>query len=102
MPATVSHVLSATTPDDPAYEIRPSHWNSAHAFTFNAEGAEISGAFSNTPGGVTFGLETNGYITAGAPAGGRGAMNCGSIGNDSRRTASVAGPALQRPGPSGS
>lgn len=72
MPATVSHVLSATTPDDPAYEIRPSHWNSAHAFTFNAEGSEISGAFSNTPGGVTFGLETNGYITAGAPAGGGG------------------------------
>lgn len=72
MPATVSHVLSATTPDDPAYEIRPSHWNSAHAFTFNAVGSEISGAFSNQPGGVTFGLETNGFITAGAPAGGGG------------------------------
>lgn len=26
----ITHSLSATTPDDPAYEIRPSHWNQAH------------------------------------------------------------------------
>ena len=72
MPATVFHVKSATTPDSGVDEIVPSDWNSSHAFTFNAVGSEISGAFSNTPGGVTFGLETNGYITGGAPAGGGG------------------------------
>jgi hypothetical protein len=72
MPATISHNLSATTPDNPAYEIRPSHWNSAHAVTFNAVGSEISGAFSNA-NNVTFGLETNGFITASASlAGGAG------------------------------
>jgi len=72
MPATVFHVKSATTPDSGVDEIVPSDWNSSHAFTFNAVGSEISGAFSNTPGGVTFGLETNGFITGGAPAGGGG------------------------------
>ena len=47
MPVTVGHVLSATTPDDPAFEIRPSHWNSAHAVTLNISGSDISQAFSN-------------------------------------------------------
>jgi len=75
MPATVFHVKSATTPDSGVDEIVPSDWNSSHAFTFNAVGSEISGAFSNTPGGVTFGLETNGFITGGAPAGGGGITN---------------------------
>lgn len=28
---SITHVLSATTPDDPGYEIQPQHWNSAHA-----------------------------------------------------------------------
>lgn len=65
MPLSVSHQLSATTPDDPAYEIRPSHWNQSHAFTLNAAGSEISGAFSNA-GNVSFALETNGRITASA------------------------------------
>lgn len=65
MPATVSHVLSATTPDDPAWEIRPSHWNSNHAVAINAVGSEISGAFSNG-GNVSFGLSANGFITASA------------------------------------
>lgn len=80
MPATVSHVLSATTPDDPAYEIRPSHWNSAHAFTFDAVGSEISGAFSNA-NGLSFGLsdgkvtgsytvpETSAFLTTAQPPG---------------------------------
>lgn len=54
MPITVSHALSATTPDDPAYEIKPSNWNSSHLYTMNATGSEISGAFTNG-GGVTFG-----------------------------------------------
>ena len=74
MPITVSHALSMTTPDDPAYENKPSNWNETHAATFNAVGSEISGAFSNG-GGVTFGLETNGFITAAAPAGGGGITN---------------------------
>lgn len=71
MPATISHNLSATTPDNPAYEIRPSHWNDSHFVVINASGSEISGAFSNA-GNVTFGLETNGFITASANAAGAG------------------------------
>jgi hypothetical protein len=63
MPATVSHALSATTPDDPDYEIRPSHWNSVHLVTFSASGSEIIGAFSNS-NGVSFGTEAGGGITA--------------------------------------
>jgi hypothetical protein len=70
MPVTVSHALSATTPDDPTFEIRPSHWNSGHAFTVNLIGSEISGAFSNA-GNVSFGFDgTN--ITATAQDAGDG------------------------------
>lgn len=89
MPGSVYHVLTSpvadvtgtvtvfdsaggTKTEAASNIVRPSDWNSAHNVTFNAVGSEISGAFSNTPGGVTFGLETNGYITAGAPAGGGG------------------------------
>ena len=61
MPITVNHVLTATTPDNTSYEIRPSHWNSAHAFTINATGSEISGAFSNA-NGISFGV-SGGAIT---------------------------------------
>jgi hypothetical protein len=74
MPVTVNHQLSATTPDDPLYEIKPSNWNDTHAVTFNAVGSEISGAFGNG-GGVTFGLSADGKITAAAPAGGGGITN---------------------------
>lgn len=62
MPITVSHGLSATTPDDPAYEIRPSHWNDTHAATLSIAASEISGLFSNA-NGVSFG-SSNGAITA--------------------------------------
>jgi len=55
MPITVSHALSATTPDDPAYEIRPSHWNSGHALTLALVGSEIIGALTNA-NGLSFGL----------------------------------------------
>ena len=48
MPVTVSHNLTATTPDNPAYEIRPSHWNDAHAVSMSATNAsEVYGVFSN-------------------------------------------------------
>lgn len=92
MPATVNHVLTSPVADitgtvtvfnasggtktEAATNIvRPSDWNSSHAFSFAAVGSEISGAFSNEVGGVTFGLETNGFITAAAPAGGGGITN---------------------------
>ena len=55
MPATVSHALSATTPDNTSYEIRPSHWNSSHLITLALMGSEMIGGFSNA-NGVTFGL----------------------------------------------
>lgn len=74
MPVTAYHILSATTPDDPTYEIKPSDWNSQHALTLNAVGSEISGAFGNG-GGVTFGLSADGKITASAPAAGGGLTN---------------------------
>ena len=75
MPATVNHQLSATTPDDPLFEIRPSHWNQSHALTLNASGSEISGAFSNA-NGISFGL-SNGAITASytVPAAGGGGLS---------------------------
>jgi hypothetical protein len=62
MPATVGHVLSATTPDDPSFEIQPQHWNSNHAVTLNIAATEISGLFSNA-NGVSFGLSDS-SITA--------------------------------------
>jgi hypothetical protein len=62
MPATVSHHLSATTPDDANYEIRPTHWNSGHDITLAISATEISGLFSNA-NGISFGL-SNSSITA--------------------------------------
>lgn len=64
MPATVSHALSMTTPNDPAWECQPQHWNSNHNITLAAVGSEISGAFANSPT-VSFGLSA-GSITASA------------------------------------
>lgn len=74
MPITINHSLTATTPDNTSYEIRPSHWNDTHLVTFSISGSEISGAFDNG-GGITFGLETNGSITAAAPAGAPSPVN---------------------------
>ena len=87
MPGTISHALSMTSPNDPAYENQPQHWNSSHLFTLNASGSEISNAFNNG-GGVTFGLETNGSITAAAPAGAPSPVNF-SAGTTSNNLASV-------------
>lgn len=61
MPGSVYHQLTATTPDDPAYEIRPSHFNQSHLVTINATGSEIVNAFSNA-NGISFGLSA-GAIT---------------------------------------
>ena len=60
--ATVSHALSMTTPDDPAYENKPSDWNNAHAVTLNISATEISSLFSNA-NGLSFGLSDS-SITA--------------------------------------
>lgn len=59
----VYHNLTATTPDDPKFEIRPSHWNDSHSLALS--GSEVIGAFSNA-GNVSFAVETNGFITASA------------------------------------
>lgn len=59
----VYHSLTMTTPDNPAYENRPSHWNEAHSIDLS--GSEVIGAFSNA-GNVSFAVETNGRITASA------------------------------------
>ena len=52
---TVSHALSATTPDDPAAEIQPQHWNSGHAASMVLAASVASALFSNV-NGVSFGL----------------------------------------------
>ena len=44
-----------TTPDDPAYENKPSDWNKAHLITANMVGSEISGAFT-AMNGISFGM----------------------------------------------
>src|ERR1700752_405489 len=62
MPITVYHSLTATTPDNTSYEIRPSHWNSVHAITANLSGTEISNAFSNA-NGISFGTNAQSAIT---------------------------------------
>ena len=84
MPLTVSHVLSATTPNDPAYEIRPEHWNSGHAITFTPDATEVikwisAGTTSASSGtivfsnanGVSFGMDAGtitGSVAAGVPS----------------------------------
>ncbi|MDH4322684.1 MAG: hypothetical protein OEW90_00945 [Betaproteobacteria bacterium] len=74
MPGIAYHNLVATTPDDPLYELRPSHWNDSHPVSLTVVGSEVIGAFKND-GGVSFGLDTDGKITAAAPAGGGGITN---------------------------
>lgn len=66
MPISIFHVLTATTPDNTNFEIRPiAHWNASHLGTFSATaGSELIGAFSNT-NGVSFGL-SGGLITVSA------------------------------------
>lgn len=77
MPATISHALSMTTPNDPLYENQPQHWNSNHAVTLNISATEISGLFSNA-NGVSFGLSAN-SITASIAAGGApGSISAGT------------------------
>lgn len=65
MPITINHQLTATTPDNTSYEIRPSHWNSTHAVTLSLSGSEIVGAFSNA-NGLSFGTNVQGSVTASA------------------------------------
>jgi trimeric autotransporter adhesin len=61
MPITAFHSLTMTTPDDPAYENKPSNWNQAHIITASMTGSEIVGAFSNA-NGLSFGL-SGGAVT---------------------------------------
>lgn len=59
MPISVYHALTATTPDNTNFEIRPlAHWNASHVLTANLTGSEISGAFSNA-NGISFGSSAN-------------------------------------------
>lgn len=84
MPLTILHSLTMTTPDDPAYENRPSHWNQSHLLSGPSVDAIAAGTqtassgtliFSNA-NGVTFGL--NGQTLTASAAGGGGG-NTGSI-----------------------
>ena len=73
MPVTVNHALTATTPDNPSYEIKPSAWNASHVGTIALVGSEVLPAFADSPS-VTFGL-SNGSVTASAIGGGGGGGN---------------------------
>jgi hypothetical protein len=84
MPATVSHALSMTTPDNPAYENKPSNWNATHALTINATGSEISAAFSNA-NGISFG------VSAGAITGSHNAITTGALSNHSHGVSFTSG-----------
>src|SRR6267378_3595216 len=87
MGLTVTHAASVTNADNPLYIIKPSDWNSGHAFTLNAAGSEVSGAFGNG-GGVSFGLSADGKVTAAAPAGAPSPINF-SAGTTSSNIGSV-------------
>ena len=88
MGVTVYHSRTATGANNTAYDVQLQRdWNASHLFTLNAAGSEISQAFNNG-GGVTFGLETNGSITAAAPVGAPSPVNF-SAGTTSNNLASV-------------
>lgn len=87
MPASVFHNVTVTGADEPGKEVNSIQWNSAHAVSLNMLGSEVSNAFNNG-GGITFGLETNGSITAAAPAGAPSPVNF-SAGTTSNNLGSV-------------
>lgn len=89
MPATISHALSMTTPDNTAYENRPSHWNATHALTLSATGSEIIGAFSNA-NGLSFGLSA-GAVTASHNALTTAALSDHSHGNPTLNLTNLSG-----------
>jgi hypothetical protein len=84
--ATISHALSATTPDNTSYEIRPTHWNSGHDVTLslNISATEISGQFSNA-NGISFGLSGD-KIT-----GSHNAITTGALSNHSHGVSFTSG-----------
>lgn len=78
MPITVLHSLTMTTPDNTAYENRPSHWNQSHIISGALVEALSAGTRSDSgtivfanSNGVTFGLNA-GTLTASAAGGGGG------------------------------
>lgn len=54
MAVVVKHALVSVTPDNPAYEIKPSNWNDSHVITGLAAVA-TSGAYSDLSGKPTLG-----------------------------------------------
>lgn len=98
MGVTVSHVLSATTPNDPAYEIRPEHWNSNHAITFaqnwqatgnttQSTSGSGDGMFISGAGIASVGVSNNSLIVS-VPAGAPSPVNF-SAGTTSNNLGSV-------------
>lgn len=80
MSVTVRHSLTMTTPDDLAYENRPSHWNQAHVISAQMVEALSAGTRSDSgtivfanSNGVSFGLNA-GTLTASAVGGGGGGI----------------------------
>lgn len=67
---SVFHSKTVTAPDDPTYAIVPTDWNTLHRASAMLQGADF--ANSNN---VTFGVDTNGVVTASAAGGGGGATS---------------------------
>lgn len=89
MPVTVGHVKNVTIADGAdANLVRPSDWNSAHAVTLNLSASEVikyvqAGTTSVSSGtvsfansnGVSFGINTNGVMTASVAAAAGGGVD---------------------------
>jgi hypothetical protein len=103
MGATVHHELTATTPDNPAAEIRPTHWNSAHIVAVSLlSAAEIFGAFSNA-NGFEFQVSADKVVgsytqsTHAHPYAGTGATTATTAGTEVKATNNSAGLSLAVP-----
>ena len=103
MPISVSHVYTSPIADGTNTQlVRPSDWNSSHQVSVSLAANEVikyisagtnavsSGTivFGSSAGNVTFGMATDGYVTASAPTGGAGGAAI-SGGTSSQNTGTV-------------
>jgi hypothetical protein len=92
---TVRHNLSMTSPDDPAYENKPSNWNEAHVQTITLVGntnnaSTVAGSNIQLSGGANITLiGSNGSIGfSAAAAGGGGTLSVFALGNTTQNSSS--------------
>lgn len=66
MTLAVTHALVAVTPDDPAYEIRPSHWNAGHSLVGTADFSQGGTNNNATPAAGTLAWSDGSKLTSDA------------------------------------